>query len=125
MIDSPLHSELLPILQKIDFNIDPLKFRTDIDYNTALRELAEKLGLNREIMQLDSRANAKTQEVKTEKLYNLFTTRLARKAAITLLFATGNYSLAQIGKMTKHSLTAIEYYVAVLTDEKAEMMGSL
>lgn len=125
MIDSPLHAELLPILQKINFNIDRLKFRTDIDYNTALRELAEKLELNREIMQLDSRANAKTQEVKTEKLYNLFTTRLARKAAITLLFATGKYSLEQIAKMTKHSLTAIQYYVAVLTDEKAEMMGSL
>ena len=43
MIDSPLHSELLPILQNINFNIDPIKFRTDIDYNAALRELAEKL----------------------------------------------------------------------------------
>jgi integrase len=125
MIDSPLHSELLPILQKINFNIDTLKFRTNIDYNTALRELAEKLELNREIVQLDSRANANTQDVKTEILYNLFTTRLARKAAITLLFDTGKYSLEQIAKMTKHSLTAIQYYVAVLNDEKAEMMGSL
>jgi integrase len=125
MIDSPLHSELLPILEKIDFNIDTLKFRTDIDYRTSLRELAEKLELNRDIVQLDSRANADTQGIKTEKLYNLFTTRLARKAAITLLFATGKYSLEQIAKMTKHSLTAIQYYVAVLTDEKAEMMGSL
>jgi integrase len=125
MIDSPLHSELLPILEKIGFNIDALKFRTDDDYNTALRELAEKLELNRDIVQLDSRANADTQGIKTEKLYNLFTTRLARKAAITLLFATGKYSLEQIAKMTKHSLTAIQYYVAVLTDEKAKMMGSL
>jgi len=56
MIDSPLHSELLPILEKIDFNIDTLKFRTDIDYRTSLRELAEKLELNRDIVQLDSRA---------------------------------------------------------------------
>jgi integrase len=125
MIDSPLHSELLPILKKINFNIDALKFRTDIDYNAALRELAEKLELKRDIVQLDSRANADTQGIKTEKLYNLFTTRLARKAAVTLLFATGKYSLEQIAKMTKHSLTAIQYYVAVLTDEKAEMMGSL
>jgi integrase len=125
MIDSPLHSELLPILEKIKFNIDTLKFRTDIDYNTALRELAEKLDFKREIVQLDSRANAETQGIKTEKLYNLFTTKLARKAAITLLFATGKYSLEQIAKMTKHSLTAIQYYVAILTDEKAEMMGSL
>jgi integrase len=125
MIDSPLHSELLPILEKINFNIDALKFRTDIEYNTALRELAQKLELKRDIVQLDSRANANTQEIKTEKLYNLFTTRLARKAAITLLFATGKYSLEQIAKMTKHSLTAIQYYVAVLNDEKAEMMGSL
>ena len=123
MIDSPLHSELLPILEKINFNIDALKFRTDIDYNAALRELAEKLELNRHIVQLDSRANANTQAIKTEKLYNLFTTKLARKAAITLLF--GKYNLEQIAKMTKHSLTAIQYYVAVLTDEKAEMMGSL
>lgn len=125
MIDSPLHSELLPILEKINFNIDSLKFRTDIDYNTALRELAVKLEFNRDIVQLDSRANADTQGIKTEKLYNLFTTKLARKAAITLLFATGNYSLEQIAVMTKHSLTAIQYYVAVLTDEKAKMMGSL
>jgi integrase len=125
MIDSPLHSELLPILKKINFNIDALKFRTNIDYNAALRELAEKLELKRDIVQLDSRANADTQGIKTEKLYNLFTTRLARKAAVTLLFATGKYSLEQIAKMTKHSLTAIQYYVAVLTDEKAEMMGSL
>ena len=125
MIDSPLHAELLPILEKINFNIDSLKFRTDIDYRAALRELAEKLELDRDIVQLDSRANADTQEIKTEKLYNLFTTKLARKAAVTLLFATGRYSLEQIAKMTKHSLTAIQYYVAVLTDEKAEMMGSL
>jgi len=125
MIDSPLHSELLPILQNINFNIDPLKFRTDIDYNAALRELAEKLELNREIVQFDSRANAKTQEVKTEKLYNLFTTRLARKAAITLLFATGKYSLEQISQITKHSMSAIQYYVGNLNDEKTEMMGSL
>jgi integrase len=125
MIDSPLHSELLPILEKIEFNIDALKFRTDIDYNTALRELAVKLELKRDIIQFDSRANADTQGVTTEKLYNLFTTRLARKAAITLLFATGEYSLEQIAKMTKHSITAIQYYVAVLTDEKAKMMGSL
>jgi integrase len=125
MIDSPLHSELLPILEKIDFNIDSLKFRTDIDYNTALRELAVKLEFNRDIVQLDSRANADTQGITTEKLYNLFTTKLARKAAITLLFATGDYSLEQIAIMTKHSLTAIQYYVAVLTDEKAKMMGRL
>lgn len=125
MIDSPLHSDLLPILEKIKFNIDAIKFRTDIDYRAALRELAEKLELNRDIVQLDSRANADIQDVKTEKLYNLFTTKLARKAAITLLFATGKYSLEQIAKMTKHSLTAIQYYVAVLNDEKAEMMGSL
>ena len=125
MIDSPLHSELLPILEKIKSNIDALKFRTDIDYNTALRELAVKLELNREIIQFDSRANADTQGVTTVKLHNLFTTRLARKAAITLLFATGEYSLEQIAKMTKHSITAIQYYVAVLTDEKAKMMGSL
>jgi phage FluMu protein gp41 len=125
MIDSPLHSELLPILEKINFNIEALKFRTDIDYNTALRELAEKLELKRDIVQLDSRANANTQGIIKEKLYNLFTTKLARKAAITLLFATGNYSLEQIAKMTKHSLAAIQYYVAILTDEKAKMMGSL
>ncbi len=125
MIDSPLHSELTPILKKIKFNIDSLKFKSDIDYNSALRELAQKLELNRDIVQLDSRANANTQEVKTEKLYNLLTTRMARKAAITLLFATSKYSLEQIAKMTKHSLTAIQYYVAILTDEKAEMMGSL
>jgi hypothetical protein len=43
----------------------------------------------------------------------------------TLLFASGNYSIEQIAKMTKHSLTAIEYYIAVLTEEKPKMMGSL
>ena len=125
MIDSPLHSELLPILQQIGFNIDKIKFRSDAIYNTALRELAIELELNREIIQLDSRANANTQDVLTEKLYNLFTSRQARKAAITLLFASGKYSLEQIATMTKHSLTAIQYYVAVVKDEKAEMMGSL
>ena len=125
MIDSPLHSELLPILQGIDFNIEKLKFRTDIDYNTALKQLAVKLKLNREIIQFDSIAKENTQDVKTEKLYNLFTSKLARKAAITLLFANGNYSTEQIAKMTKHSLTAIQYYIAVLTEEKEKMMGSL
>ena len=125
MIDSPLHSELLPILKGINFNIETLKFRSNINYNTALRELAIKLEFNRDIVQLDSRANADTQEVKTEKLFNLLTTKMARKAAITILFATGKYSLEQIAKMTKHSLTAIQYYVAILTDEKSEMMGSL
>lgn len=125
MIDSPLHSELLPVLQNINFNIDTLKFKSNSDYNLALRELAETLELNREIVQLDSRANANIQDVKTDKLYNLFTTRLARKAAVTLLFATGRYSFEQIAKMTKHSLSAIQYYIAILNDEKAEMMGNL
>jgi integrase len=125
MIDSPLHSELLPILKGIDFNIDKLKFKTDIDYNTALKALAIKLDLKREIIQFDSIAKENIQDVKTEKLYNLFTSKLARKAAITLLFATGNYSIEQIATMTKHSLPAIQYYLAILTEEKAKMMGSL
>jgi len=125
MIDSPLHSELLPILQGLDFNIDKLKFRTDIDYNEALKALAIKLELNRDIIQFDSVAKENIQDVKTEKLYNLFTSKLARKAAITLLFNSGKYSNQQIATMTKHSLTAITYYIAVLIDEKSEMMGSL
>ncbi len=125
MIDSPLHSELLPILQKIKFNIESIRFSDDNYYNEALKELGKVLKFNREIVQLDSRANADTQSVVTEKLYNLLTTRQARKAAITLLFATGKYSLEQIAKMTKHSLAAIQYYVAILTDEKAIMMGGM
>ena len=125
MIDSPLHAELLPILQMIDFNIDKLKFRNDGQYNSALKDLADKLKLNRDIIQLDSRVNANTQEVISEKLCNLFTSKQARKAAITILFTSGKYTLEQIAKMTKHSLTAIQYYVAVLNDEKAEMMGSI
>ncbi|HEY5590352.1 MAG TPA: hypothetical protein VIK55_04970 [Paludibacter sp.] len=125
MIDSPLHSELLPILQKIDFNINKLKFRDDNEYNLALKELAVKLDLHREIVQFGTRVNEKTQDVTTKKLYNLFTSRLARKAAVTILFTSGKYSLEQIAKMTKHSLSAIEYYIAILTDEKSDMMGSL
>lgn len=125
MIDSPLHSDLLPLLTAIDFNIDKLRFRTDIDYNSALKELASELKLNREIVQLDARANADVQSVQTQKLCDVFTSKLARKAAITLLFSTGKYSTEQIAKMTKHSLTAIQYYIAVLNDDKAEMMGSL
>ena len=125
MIDSPLHAELLPILSNIDFNITKLKFRTDIDYNAALKELAIKLEFNRDIVQLHSIANANTQDIITEKLFNLFSSKLARKAAITLLFATGKYSLEQIAKMTKHSMSAIQYYVAILNEDKAEMMGSL
>lgn len=125
MIDSPLHSELLPILLSIDFDIEKLRFRDNSEYNKALKKLAIHLKLNREIIQFDSRVNLDTQEVKTEKLHNIFTSCQARKAAITLLFASGKYSLEQIAKMTKHSLTAIEYYVAVLNDDKAEMMESL
>ncbi len=125
MIDSPLHSELLPILQKIDFNIDKLKFRDNNEYNSELKKLAIKLDFNRDIVQYVSNANADTQEVKIFKLFNLFTNRLARKAAITLLFNTGKYSLEQIAMMTEHSLDAIQYYVAILHDDKAKMMGSL
>lgn len=125
VIDSPLHAELLPILQQIDFNINKLKFSDDNQYNLALKELAAKLGLNREIVQLGTQVNEKTQSVTIKKLYELFSSRLARKAAITILFTSGKYSLEQIAKMTKHSMTAIQYYVAILNDEKSEMMGSL
>jgi len=125
MIDAPLHSELLPILQKIDFNIEKLKFKDNDEYNSELKKLAIKLDFNRDIHQFISIANADTQTVKIYKLYNLFTNRLARKAAITLLFNTGRFSLEQIAKMTKHNLNAIQYYVAIINDDKANMMGSL
>lgn len=125
MIDSPLHSELLPILQKIDFNIEKLKFSNDSEYNSELKKLAIKLDFNRDIPQFISKANADTQSVEIHKLYNLFTNKLARKAAVTLLFNTGKFSLEQIAKMTKHSVGAIQYYVAILNDDKATMMGSL
>lgn len=125
MIDSPLHSELLPILQSIDFDLGKIKFRTDDDYNDALKRLAVKLNFNRDIVQLDSRANANNQDVVTKKLHNVFTSKFARKAAITILFSTGKYSNEQIAKMTKHSLNAIQYYIAVLNDDKANMMDSL
>jgi hypothetical protein len=85
MIDSPLHSELLPILQSIDFDVDKLKFKTDIDYNAALKKLAIQLELKREIIQFESIAKADIQDVKTKKLYDLFTSKLARKAAITMI----------------------------------------
>lgn len=125
MIDSPLHSDLLPILQKIDFNIDKLKFRDNNEYNSELKKLAIKLEFNRDIILLISTANADTQKIKREKLFNLFTSKLARKAAVTLLFNTGKFSLEQIAKMTKHSVGAIQYYLAILHDDKAKMMGSL
>jgi len=125
MIDSPLHSELLPILQKIDFNINKIKFRNDSEYNSELKKLAIKLDFNRDIVQFVCNANADTQDVKIHKLFNLFTNKLARKAAVTLLFNTGKFSLEQIAKMTKHSVGAIQYYVAILNDDKATMMGSL
>ena len=101
-----------------------MKFKTDIDYNAALKELAIKLEFNRDIVLLESKVNKDTQGVHKEKLFNLFTSKVARKAAVTILFSKG-YTLEQIAKMTKHSLSAIQYYVAVLTDERSEMMGRL
>ena len=124
MLDSPVHPELVPILQGIDFDLSKLKFKTDIDYNAALKELAIKLEFNRDIVLLESKVNKDTQGVHKEKLFNLFTSKVARKAAVTILFSKG-YTLEQIAKMTKHSLSAIQYYVAVLTDERSEMMGRL
>ena len=124
LVDSIVHTELLPILADIDFDLEKLKFRNNSDYNSALKNLAIKLEFNRDILLFSTIANADTQKAKPEKLYNLFTNKLARKTAITALYKSG-YSADQIRRMTKHSLGAIQYYIDVLNDDKSKMMGSL
>jgi integrase len=121
MIDSPLHNDLLPILESINFDIKSI---INSMYNEHLKSLAKKLGLNRQIIQKISTANSDEQSIKIYPLYELFTNKLARKALVTLLFNKG-FGLEQIAKITKHSLEAIQYYTAILTDSKAVMINKI
>jgi hypothetical protein len=125
MIDSPLHNELTEILEAINYNIQELVwFGHNYQYNDSLRLMAELLGLNREIVQLSSNVNQQHPEVQIFKLHELFTSKVARKALVTLLFNKG-YSIEQIATITKHSINAIQHYIAILQNSKAEMINTI
>jgi len=121
---NPLSDQLEPILKKIDFDLDKLRFKSDRKYNLALHQLAIDLKFERKIVKYDTSVNLEFQKPEFIELYKVFTNKLARKAAISLLFYE-NYPLDKIAKMTEHSLNAIQSYVAILLDDKAKMMSKL
>lgn len=121
----PAPKQLQILLEKYKYNIEDLFYKSNGIYNNNLKEMAKYLKLNREILQYENYTNSDKPTHKLFKLHELFSSKLARKTLISILYATGNYQLHQIATITGHSMGAIEFYVSLLTNEKAEMMEEL
>lgn len=124
-IDSPLHSDIIEILEKYDYKINSI-IQPLSSYNRNLKKLAKELNLNRQILQYIPIAKADKPTVEVKELHELFSNKLARKFLVTALFYSNQgYTLEQISTITKHSISSIQYYVATLTDYKENMINTL
>jgi hypothetical protein len=99
------------LLKKYDFNMH--QFEHSQTYNKYLSKLAEKAGLDRQILQFYPDISANKISTKVFPLYELFSSKAARKAFISILYNDG-VPIDKIARITRHSLEAINYYISVL-----------
>tara|TARA_R110001606_G_scaffold349457_1_gene499401 strand:+ start:2432 stop:3871 length:1440 start_codon:yes stop_codon:yes gene_type:complete len=123
VIKNELPFEAVELLKKHNFDLSGLFFKSHTGYNSALRRMAKKLNLNREIYQFDNYVDSKEATGQVYKLYDLFSNKLARKSIVSILFNQG-VPINHIIKFTQHSLTAVESYIS-LDMEETEKKGNI
>lgn len=121
-INTPVSDKLLVILKKNKFNLP--RFDFEQDYNDALKEIALYLGLDREILIYDDYAHVDSPKHKKRKLYALFSSKLARKALVSILYNQGE-KIEYISRITNHSKTTIEYYIELEDKHKKKMLDGI
>ncbi len=125
-IESPMHDELEVLLTAINYDVNSLvTFKHNHSYNTNLRKMGKALGLNRQVAKAVSKVNQTHVEKDVKELHEVICSKYARKALVTLLFYSGKFTLEQIATLTNHSSTSIKNYIAVLLNEKQEMINTL
>ena len=86
-ITNPVSDKFEKLLKEYNYKI-PI-FNNDSTYNDNLKLMAKEIGLNREILQYENYAHY--NEPKTYKviLHEVFSTKLARKALVSILYNMG------------------------------------
>jgi len=122
VINNPVTDKLRKILEDCNFNLP--KFENEQYYNEVLKEMAMYLKLKREILQFEDYAHLPMPTPKKIILYEHFSSKLARKALVSILYNL-NFTKELISKITNHSKDTIEYYIALEEDFKRKMMNKI
>jgi hypothetical protein len=122
VINNPVTDKLRKILENCNFHLP--KFENEQSYNDALKEMAMYLKLRREILQFDDYAHLSMPTPKKIILYEHFSSKLARKALVSILYNLG-ISKELISKITNHSKDTVEYYIALEEDFKRKMLNKI
>jgi len=122
VINNPVTNKLRKILENCDFLLP--KFENEQAYNDALKEMAMYLKLKREILQFEDYAHLDMPTPKKIILYEHFSSKLARKALVSILYNLG-ISKELISKITNHSKNTVEYYIALEEDFKRKMLNKI
>jgi hypothetical protein len=122
VINNPVTDKLRKILENCNFHLP--KFENEQAYNDALKEMAMYLKLKREILQFEDYAHLPMPKPKKIILYEHFSSKLARKALVSILYNLG-ISKELISKITNHSKNTVEYYIALEEDFKRKMLNKI
>jgi hypothetical protein len=110
------------LMKKYKFNMH--QFEHSQTYNENLRTLAKKAGLNRQILQMISDVSANILQPKVYHLHELFSSKAARKAFISILYNEG-IPVDKIARITGHSADAINHYISVLENVDMKTIHSI
>jgi hypothetical protein len=106
-------------------------YKYNQNYNEQLKVMAKLAGLDRIITIYEDYAHLDSVQITKDSLYNHFSSKLARKALVSILYNifdndnNRKYSLTQIADITGHSSNQIKKYLKIERVTKVKMMGDI
>jgi integrase len=117
-----LREETVNLLKKYNYNMQLIK--NGQTYNIVLKKLAKHVGLNRKVIQLVGDISSDSIKKETFQIWELFSSKCARKAFISILYNAG-VPVDKIARITRHSSDSINHYISVLEEVDLKTISTI
>ncbi len=122
VLNYEIRKETVDILKKYNYNMKLLK--NSQNYCEALKKLAKHVGLTRQVIQFIPDVSKDSIGRKTYFIWELFSSKCARKAFISILYNKG-VPVDKIARITKHSSDSINHYISVLEEVDTKTINTI